>query len=53
MTEVHKIESDTGNGTYTVQISDTGEVHCNCKSFEFAPFPKTCKHIKRIQNDRS
>lgn len=49
MTEVHIVESESGNGTYRVQLGEDGEVHCNCKSFEFSPWPKSCKHIRKIQ----
>lgn len=52
MTEVFIVESESGNGTYRVQLGDQGEVHCNCKSFEFSAWPKTCKHIRKIQAER-
>lgn len=50
---VHTVESDTGRGTYKVQINADGtQVFCTCKSFEFSAFPKTCKHIERIKAEK-
>ena len=38
---------DSGN-SYTVLIHDD-EVQCDCKSFEFCIEPKSCKHIRFIE----
>lgn len=39
---------DNGN-SYTVLIHDD-EVQCDCKSYEFCIEPKSCKHIRFIED---
>ena len=39
--------NDSGN-SYTVLVHDD-EVQCDCKSFEFCVEPKSCKHIRFIE----
>jgi len=52
VTECFTVQSESGRGTYNVQIqADGSQVYCSCKSFEFSAWPKTCKHIRQIQSD--
>jgi len=40
---------DGGHDTYTVELRDDGEWHCNCHTFESHAVGDTCAHVMAMQ----
>jgi hypothetical protein len=43
-----QVKSESGNGVYTVSLSDTGEYGCSCPVWKFKR--EECKHIRYVKD---
>lgn len=50
---IYDVPSDSGSGSYVVEISGTSGMTCTCKAYQFSapgsrPWDRECKHTQRV-----
>lgn len=44
------VPSDTGSGSYVVEVDEDGNYTCECPAYRFSTEPRRCKHVRRAVN---